>query len=421
VSENPGSATRLPPRVVAVIPARGGSQGVPLKNLEPVGGRSLLMRAVSACKQSGLIDEVVVSSDHAGIQEEARRAGARVVVRPAAIAGNTASSESAVLHAITEVQGDGPAPEVTVLVQCTSPFMNPDDLDGAIGRVLAGEADCCFSAVESHAFLWKYGPDGLMGINHDSSFRPRRQDRDVEFRETGAFYAMRTDGLRRHGRRFFGTLIAQRVNDDHAMEIDTSDDLHMARLRAAVLEEQERIDGLPVIDIDAIVTDFDGVHTDDRLYLSQDGTETVQVSREDGMGVAMLLRAGVRMLILSTEVNPVVAARAAKLQVPVIHGESDKTQALKQWLGDEGLDPNRVAYVGNDVNDIGCLRLVGWPIAVAGAHPDVEALARLKLTKQGGSGAVRELCELVVAAIAPREMVPADIHTHSRGSRWTCT
>jgi YrbI family 3-deoxy-D-manno-octulosonate 8-phosphate phosphatase len=403
VSDNSTPASYgQPPRVVAVIPARGGSQGVPLKNLEPVGGRSLLMRAVEACLQSELIDLVVVSSDHHGIQEEARRAGARVVVRPAAIAGNTASSESAVLHAVTEVQGDGPAPEVTVLVQCTSPFMDPTDLDGAIGRVLAGEADCAFSAVESHAFLWKYGPDGLMGINHDSSFRPRRQDRDVEFRETGAFYAMRTDGLRRYGRRFFGTLVAQRVHDDHAMEIDTSDDLHMARLRAAVLEEQERIDGLPVVDVDALVTDFDGVHTDDRSYLSEEGVESVQVSREDGMGIAMAHRAGVKMLILSTEVNPVVAARAAKLKVPVIHGQSDKAQALKEWIAAEGLDPNRVAYVGNDVNDIGCLRMVGWPIAVANAHPDVEAVARLKLTKRGGSGAVRELCELVVAAANAR-------------------
>jgi YrbI family 3-deoxy-D-manno-octulosonate 8-phosphate phosphatase len=394
--------TDRPPRVVAVIPARGGSQGVPLKNLEPVGGRSLLMRAVTACRQSRLIEEVVVSSDHPGIQEEARRAGARVVIRPAAIAGNTASSESAVLHAVTEIQGDGPAPEVTVLVQCTSPFMDPEDLDGAIARVLAGEADCAFSAVESHSFLWKYAPEGLVGINHDSSFRPRRQDRDVEFRETGAFYAMRTDGLRRHGRRFFGTLVAQRVSDDHAMEIDTVDDLHMARLRAAVLEEQERIDGLPVIDVDALVTDFDGVHTDDRVYLSQDGVESVQVSREDGMGIALARRAGVKLLILSTEVNPVVAARAAKLKVAVMHGQSDKAQTLKQWIGDEGLDPNRVAYVGNDVNDLGCLRMVGWPIAVANAHPDVEALARLKLTRPGGSGAVRELCELVVAAVNGR-------------------
>jgi N-acylneuraminate cytidylyltransferase len=391
------------PRVVAVIPARGGSQGVPLKNLEPVGGRSLLMRAVLACRESELIDLVLVSSDHPGIQEEARRAGARVVVRPPSIAGNTASSESAVLHAITEVQGDGPAPEVTVLVQCTSPFMDAGDLDRAIGRVLAGEADCAFSAVESHAFLWKYGPDGLIGINHDSAFRPRRQDRDVEFRETGAFYAMRTDGLRRYGRRFFGTLVAQRVNEDHALEIDTPDDLHMARLRAAVLEEQERIDGLPVIDVDAVVTDFDGVHTDDRMYLAQDGQESVQVSREDGMGVSLARAAGIRMLILSTEVNPVVAARAAKLQVPVIHGQSDKAQALKEWLAAEGLDPDRVAYVGNDVNDLGCLRMVGWPIAVANAHPHVQAVARLKLTRSGGSGAVRELCELVVDAVNKRD------------------
>ncbi|GLY27332.1 acylneuraminate cytidylyltransferase [Kineosporia sp. NBRC 101731] len=391
------------PRVVAVIPARGGSQGVPLKNLEPVGGRSLLMRAVTACRKSELIDEVVVSSDHAGIQEEARRAGATVVVRPATLSGNTASSESAVLHAITEIQGDGEAPEVTVLVQCTSPFMDPEDLDAAVGRVLAGEADCAFSAVESHAFLWKYGPDGLIGINHDPSFRPRRQDRDTEFRETGAFYAMRTDGLRRHGRRFFGTLVAQRVSDDHAMEIDTPDDLHIARLRAAVLEEQERIDGLPVIDVDTLVMDFDGVHTDDRLFLTEEGTESVRVSREDGMGIKLARQAGLKMLILSTEVNPVVAARGRKLQIPVIHGQSDKAQALKEWIAAEGLDPERIAYVGNDVNDLGCLRMVGWPIAVANAHQEVMDLARLTLTKSGGSGAVREVCELVISAINARE------------------
>jgi YrbI family 3-deoxy-D-manno-octulosonate 8-phosphate phosphatase len=174
-----------------------------------------------------------------------------------------------------------------------------------------------------------------------------------------------------------------------------------------VLEEQERIDGLPVIDVDALVTDFDGVHTDDRVYLSQDGVESVQVSREDGMGIALARQAGVKLLILSTEVNPVVAARAAKLKMAVMHGQSDKAQALKQWIGDEGLDPNRVAYVGNDVNDLGCLRMVGWPIAVANAHPEVEAVARLKLTRPGGSGAVRELCELVVAAVNGR--VPPEI------------
>jgi YrbI family 3-deoxy-D-manno-octulosonate 8-phosphate phosphatase len=391
-------------RVVAVIPARGGSRGVPLKNLEPVGGRSLLARAIEACAAARLIDEVLVSSDHPGILEEARRYGARTVVRPAALSGDTASSESAVLHALDDAPADGPSadPEVTVLVQCTSPFLDAGDLDGAVARVLAGEADCAFSAVESHAFLWKYTPAGLVGINHDPGFRPRRQDRDVEFRETGAFYAMRTAGLRRHGRRFFGSLLAQRVTDDHALEVDTPDDLHIARLRAAVLLQQARVDGRPVLQVDAVVTDFDGVHTDDLVRMDQHGMESVQVSREDGMGVGLLRASGVRVLILSTESNPVVSARARKLRVPVIQGRSDKASALKDWLIAEQLDPSRVAYLGNDVNDLGCLRLVGWPVAVAGAHPEVQSVARLVLDRAGGHGAVRELSELILAGRSSR-------------------
>ena len=116
------------------------------------------------------------------------------------------------------------------------------------------------------------------------------------------------------------------------------------------------------------------------------------------MGVALLRAAGVPVLILSTEVNPVVAARARKLQVPVLHGVEDKASALKDWIAAEGLDPARVAYLGNDVNDLGCLHLVGWPVVVADAHPAVRTAARLVLSRRGGEGAVRELCDLVLAA-----------------------
>jgi YrbI family 3-deoxy-D-manno-octulosonate 8-phosphate phosphatase len=150
------------------------------------------------------------------------------------------------------------------------------------------------------------------------------------------------------------------------------------------------------IDVDAVVTDFDGVHTDDRAYLSQDGTESVAVSRSDGMGIALLKMAGVPVLILSTEVNPVVRARADKHGVPVLHGVADKAAVLEKWLHDAGWDPARVAYVGNDVNDLGCLALVGWPIATPDAHPSVLAAARLVLTRHGGDGAIREVCDLIL-------------------------
>ncbi|MBN8424920.1 HAD hydrolase family protein [Microbacterium esteraromaticum] len=143
----------------------------------------------------------------------------------------------------------------------------------------------------------------------------------------------------------------------------------------------------------ALVTDFDGVHTDDTAFVDSEGRETVRVSREDGMGVSRLRRAGIPMLILSTEQNPVVARRAEKLQVPVLHGVDDKASALAAWADENGIALTDIAYVGNDVNDLGPLGLVGWPIAVADAHPAVKAVARVVLSRGGGRGAVREVIE----------------------------
>lgn len=407
MNDSPATLTlRRTPRVTAVIPARGGSQGVPLKNLKTVGGRALVVRAVEACRASRLVSEVVVSSDSAAIREAAMRAGARVLDRPATISGDTATSESAVLHALDELDAQGLPAEVCVLVQCTSPFIAAEDLDSAIATVLTGEADVCFSAVDNHAFLWRPSDDpraGVDGVNHDRSYRPRRQDREPEFRETGAFYVMRVDGLRETGGRFFGRLAVQRVPEKHAIEIDTPEDLQIAQALAAI------IDALPPVDVDVIVTDFDGVHTDDGVFVTQEGAEGVLVSREDGMGVSLARRAGIRMLILSTETNPVVTARANKLGVPALQGLGDKASVLRDWMAAESLDPARVAYLGNDVNDLGCLGLVGWPVAVANAHPEVRSAARLVLRKRGGAGAVRELCELAIRGATERERFEIDL------------
>ncbi|MFI0422772.1 N-acetylneuraminate synthase family protein [Spongiactinospora sp. 9N601] len=377
-------------RVLAVVPARGGSAGVPLKNLAKVGGTPLVARAVRACVRAGLVDEVVVSTDHAGIADVAREAGAQVVERPADLAGATASSESAVLHALDErVAAGQQEPEIVVLVQCTSAFIDPAHLDAAIGKVAGGEADAVFSGLATHEFLWSTSG---AGINHDPAVRRRRQDREPQYRETGAFYVMRTAGLREHGHRFFGTVAVQPVDPGHAIEVDGPADLELVRVLAPFVDVPEPLD------VDAVITDFDGVHTDDRAYVDQDGRETVAVSRSDGMGIALLRRAGVKFLVMSTEHNPVVAARARKLGVPVLQGLADKRTVLRDWLAIEGLDPARVAYVGNDVNDLGPMGEVGWPVAVPDAHPEVRAVARVVLSRAGGAGAVRELCDRVLAA-----------------------
>ncbi len=389
---------RLNARTVVVIPARGGSKGLPGKNLRPVGGRPLVARAVLACRATPGIDEVCVSTDDDAIAAVAEAAGARVIRRPAELAGDLAGSESVLLHALDTLADPGRPVGTLVFVQCTSPFIRPADLQRAVQTLARGEADCAFSAAASHAFLWRRveGTQLVAGQNHDAAVRPRRQDREPDHRETGAFYVLDAAGFRRARHRFFGRVTAVEVPELGSVEIDTADDLRLAEALAPLLDPAGP-PGRDRLDVDMVITDFDGVHTDDSVAVDQHGVETVQVSRSDGFGITRLRAAGVPLVIVSTERNPVVGARAAKLGVEVLQGVGDKRAALDGLVVARGLDPARVAYLGNDVNDLPAMVAVGWPVAVPDAHPQVLRRARVVLTRRGGHGAVRELCELVIA------------------------
>jgi len=153
--------------------------------------------------------------------------------------------------------------------------------------------------------------------------------------------------------------------------------------------------------VDLVVFDFDGVMTDNTVWVLQDGTEAVRCHRGDGLGISRLRQAGFSALVLSTETNPVVSARCAKLGLPVEQGCPDKAGRLLRLLNEDHLDASRVVYLGNDLNDLGCLRLVGLPVAVADAVETVKAEVALVLDNAGGHGAVRELCELLVANSRP--------------------
>ena len=378
---------------LVVIPARGGSKGVPGKNLARVGGVPLVARAVQAAVAAGL-GAVVVSTDDDAIAAVAEAAGARVVRRPAELAGDTASSEAALLHALDEHESLAGAVDVLVMVQCTSPFVTASEIAECVAAIGAG-ADSAFTAAPTHGFLWRRDGSGqAVGVNHDRATRPRRQDRTPEFLETGAVYAMRTDGFRDRRHRFFGRTVLVETDPGRVLEIDEPADLERARALAPLLDAPGA--GPSRADIDAVVLDFDGTQTDDSVQVASDGTEQVRVHRGDGLGIAALRRAGVPVLVLSSETNPVVRARARKLGVPVLHGVDDKATVLRDWCAGEGLQPGRVLYAGNDVNDLGCFALVGWPVAVASAHPVVRDAARLVTSAPGGHGAVREIASWIL-------------------------
>ncbi len=389
-----------PDSVVAVIPARGGSKGLPRKNVLPLGGRPLIAHTIAAAKASVRVGHVVVSTDDAEIADVARRCGAVVVDRPADLAGDTAGSEAALLHALETLEREeGYRPSLLVFLQCTSPLTTAEDIDGTIAALIDEKADTAVSVAPFHYFLWRRDADGGgVGINHDKSVRPLRQERSCQYVETGAVYVMIVEGFRRAKHRFFGRTALYITPAERRWEIDAPLDLAVAATLMAERDRRTALERLPDLPR-AMAMDFDGVFTDNRVLVDDDGVERVWCHRGDGMGLSHLRQRGLAMVVITTEAHPVGAVRCRKLGLRCLHGVADKLPALLGWLDEQQVDPADAIYVGNDVNDEACLRAVGCPVVVADAHPAVRPLGRIVLTSCGGRGAVRELCDLVGAKL----------------------
>ncbi|HCP00469.1 MAG TPA: haloacid dehalogenase [Rhodospirillaceae bacterium] len=149
-------------------------------------------------------------------------------------------------------------------------------------------------------------------------------------------------------------------------------------------------------DLDAIIFDFDGVLTDNRVLVFGDGTEAVWCNRADGLAFDRLRTLNFPTFIVSTETSAVVRARGTKLQIPVLHGVVDKAIAIKALCADHGFSADRLMFVGNDINDLPAIDVVGYPIAVADAHPQVIDAAKHVLSRKGGQGVAREVMEAVI-------------------------
>lgn len=161
----------------------------------------------------------------------------------------------------------------------------------------------------------------------------------------------------------------------------------------------DKIQAIQISDIELIVYDFDGVMTDNRVIVFQDGTEAVIVNRADGLGVNYINAMDIPQLILSTETNPVVKARAAKLGLEVIASCNDKRLALEDYCKQNDYDLQKVLYVGNDLNDSKVMEIVGFPVAPSDAHPDIKSLTKLILEARGGEGVIKELAEHLSVAM----------------------
>jgi YrbI family 3-deoxy-D-manno-octulosonate 8-phosphate phosphatase len=382
---------------LVVIPARGGSKGIPKKNIVPLCGKPLIAWTIEAANAAETVDRVVVSTDDPEIAKFSRLYGADVIDRPTELSVDTASSESALVHVLNELrEAESYDPDLLVFLQCTAPLITADDIDGTVRTLLDEAADSALAAIPFHYFLWHRDKvEGSVGVNHDKTQRLMRQEREPEFLEAGSVYAMRVPGFLKAKHRFFGKTALHIVPASHWIEIDEPKDLDRAAALLQLRLDEDQSAGLPDC-LRAVVCDFDGVLTNNKVLVSEEGYEAALCNRSDGLGIQQLRKHGIAVLVLSTETNPIVRERCKKLGVPCIFGLQDKLTALKTWLDQNQMALSDIVYVGNDLNDLSCMMEVGCAVAPADAFPEAKAAAKLVLSRSGGDGALRELAGLII-------------------------
>lgn len=212
---------------LAIIPARGGSKRVPRKNLLPLCGLPLVAHSIDHARAAKSVGTIIVSTDDREIADVSRAHGAEVSLRPPALSGDEASSESALLHVLDERRDRGcDDPDVVVFLQCTSPVRGSDDIDRAVSLLASAHADSLFSACETKRFVWGIDPAGQpFPYNYDYRNRRREQDLAPQFQENGSIYLFRPWVLRELGNRMGGRIAVYEMDYWASFQIDTEEDV----------------------------------------------------------------------------------------------------------------------------------------------------------------------------------------------------
>ncbi|MCJ7433661.1 MAG: acylneuraminate cytidylyltransferase [Anaerolineales bacterium] len=400
--------------ILALIPARGGSKGIPHKNIRNFAGYPLIAWSIAAAKQSKMITRIIVSTDDEEIAAVARECGAETpFLRPAELAQDKSTDLPVFEHALKWLkEAESYKPEIVVQLRPTSPIRPRGMVDAAINILINHkDADCVRGivlATQNPHKMWRFDGDNkpmkpLLKVEGIAEpYNAPRQILPPIYWQTGHIDAIRVSIIaKKHS--LTGDVIYPLIIDPrYTVDIDSLPD--WAKYEALVYSGLEMISPgdksrrrMPE-KIKMIITDFDGVITDGRVWTDENGHETVAASRSDSMRIRELRERGIEVMILSSEVNPVVKARATKMGIDAIHGLSlsEKGEALRKFLSEKNLDASQIVYLGNDFNDLPCFEVAGWAVAVADAYPEVLRVADHVLKTPGGYGALRELCDLIL-------------------------
>jgi len=216
--------------IIAIIPARGGSKGLPNKNILNIEGLPLIAHTILDAMESQYITSTYVSTDSLHIKEVAIKYGAKIIDRPETLASDTATSESALIHALLYLESIGHNPDLIVFLQCTSPIRTGKDIDQSILKLKETHADSLLSASPSHRFLWEENNGAAVAINFDYKSRPRRQDMKHQYIENGSIYVFKPWVLKELNNRLGGKIALYCMSEEASFEIDSQLDLQIVEL-----------------------------------------------------------------------------------------------------------------------------------------------------------------------------------------------
>ena len=403
------------PEILAVIPARGGSKGIPRKNIKNFAGYPLIAYSIQAALNSKYVTRTIVSTDDQEIADIARSFGAEVpFLRPEEFAQD-ATLDFPVFENLLEMllAKENYTPDFVIQLRPTSPIRPVHLVDDAVEIILNNpETDSVRGVVPSgqnpykmwkidHETGWMSGLLMVDGITEP--YNSARQALPETFWQTGHIDVIRTKIISEQKSMSGKKIKPIHINPDFTVDIDKPSDWRRAEwlvwnggLDMVIPGKKRR--QLPK-KVELVVFDFDGVMTDDIVYVNQAGVEMVAANRRDGMGISLMHKAGIKMIVMSSEKNLVVKERCKKLNLPVIQGIEEKSSILQNYLDEKNIDNNNVIYIGNDVNDLPCFPIVGCAFVPSDAHPSALRQADIVLQHKGGNGAVREICDLILNSI----------------------
>lgn len=411
----------MEPDILAIIPARGGSKGIPGKNIKDFAGFPLIAYSIIAGLQSELVTRVIVSTDDEKIAEVARHYGAETpFLRPEPFARDDTLDLPVAQHCLDWLaEHEGYHPEIVVWLRPTSPIRPLDCVDQAIRLLLEHPwADCVRGVVpagQNPFKMWTLDDETqimipLLGVDGipETYNAPRQALPDVYW-QTGHIDALRAKTVLEKHSMTGDTILPLMIDPRYTVDIDvpsdwpTAEQLVLNNTRElTMVDPANQRRHLPE-DIQLIVLDFDGVLTDNRVWVNEDGKEMVASNRSDSLGLETLRRlTGIEVMVLSKETNPVVAARCKKLKLPVLQAVQDKVSAIRDIIADKKLNHSQVVFMGNDINDLPVFPEVAFTAVPVDGHPAVLRRADRVLNAPGGKGAVRELCDLIMEHLGVR-------------------